>query len=441
MLNKFFQLQQHQTNVKTEVLAGLTTFSTMAYILVVNPFILSKTGMDFNAVIVATALTAIIGTLIMALWAKLPIAVAPGMGLNAFFAYTIVLGMGYTWQFALTAVFLEGILFIILSLLNIREAIINSIPADIKRAISVGIGLFIALIGLANAGIIETGMVHIGNNKLDGVIVKLGDMKSSAAIVVFAGLFISAALMYKKFNAALFIGIIAATIIGIPLGLTHLPVGGKLVSMPPSLAPIFFKMEFSKIFSWDMLIILFTLLTVNLFDTVGTLIGCCSAGHLLDKDGKIPNVQKALLADAIATTSAAVLGTSVATAYIESASGIASGGKTGLTSFTVAVMFFLALFFAPLFAVIPAAATSPALIIVGFLMMQEVRHINFTDITNALPAFLTIIMMPFAYSIAEGIVFGMVSFVLLKILTGRTKEVSTAMYVLAVLFLLSIVIK
>jgi AGZA family xanthine/uracil permease-like MFS transporter len=441
MLEKIFQLKQKQTTIKTEVLAGLTTFSTMAYILAVNPLILSKTGMDFNAVIVATALTAIIGTLMMALWAKLPVAVAPGMGLNAFFAYTIVMGMGYSWQFALTAVFLEGILFIFLSLLNIREAIINSIPTDIKRAISVGIGLFIALIGLVNAGIIETGMIHIGNNKLDGVIVKLGDMKSAASIVVFAGLLISAALLYKKFNAALFVGIIAATLIGIPLGLTHLPEGGKLMSLPPSLSPIFFKMEFSKIFSWDMLIILFTLLTVNLFDTVGTLIGCCSAGNLLDANGKIPNVQKALLADAVATTSAAILGTSVATAYIESASGIASGGKTGLTSFTVAVMFFLALFFAPLFAIIPAAATSPSLIIVGLLMMKEVRHIDFEDFTNALPAFLTIILMPFTYSIAEGIIFGMISFVLIKLFSGRTKEISVAMYVLAALFLISIIIK
>jgi len=441
MLAKFFRLQEHQTTVKTELLAGLTTFSTMAYILAVNPFILSKTGMDFNAVMVATALTAITGTLIMSLWAKLPIAVAPGMGLNAFFAYTIVLGMGYTWQFALTAVFLEGILFIILSLLNIREAIINSIPTDIKKAISVGIGLFIALIGLVNAGIIETGMVSVGNHQLDGVIVKLGNMKSAAVLVVVVGLFVSAALLYRKFNAALLVGIIVATVIGIPLGLTHLPADGKLISLPPSIAPVFFKMQFSSIFSRDMLIILFTLLTVNLFDTVGTLIGCCTAGNLLDASGKIPNVKKALLADAVGTTAAAIFGTSVATAYIESASGIASGGKTGLTSFTVAMLFVLALFFAPLFSIIPAAATAPALIIVGFLMMREVVHIDFTDITHALPAFLTIVMMPFTYSIAEGIVFGMVSYTALKIMTGKWRDVSITMYVLAVLFLFSILIK
>ncbi len=440
MLEKIFHLKQNHTTVKIEIIAGLTTFSTMAYILVVNPLILSKTGMDLNAVIVSTALATAIGCLMMALYANLPIAQAPAMGLNAFFAYTIVLGMGYTWQFALTAVFIEGILFIMLSLLNVREAIINSIPSNLKYAISVGIGVFIALIGLVNAGIIETGMVHIGNNKLDGVIVKLGDMKSNAAILVIVALLISAVLLYKKINAALLIGILIATIIGIPLGLTHLPVGGKLISMPPSIAQVFFKLEFSKIFSLDMVIILFTLLSVNLFDTVGTLIGCCSAGGLL-KDGKIPNVKKALLSDAVATTSAGILGTSVISAYIESAAGIASGGKTGLTTFTVAIMFLLSLFFAPLFAMIPAAATSSALIIVGLLMMGEVKHIDFSDITNALPAFLAIVMMPFTYSIAEGISFGMISYVLLKVLSGRYKEVSIAMYILAALFIVGFIVK
>jgi AGZA family xanthine/uracil permease-like MFS transporter len=440
MLEKIFHLKENNTSVKIEIIAGLTAFSTMAYILVVNPLILSKTGMDFNAVIVSTALATAIGCLMMALLANLPIAQAPAMGLNAFFAYTIVLGMGYTWQFALTAVFLEGILFIIFSLLNVREAIIQCIPANLKHAISVGIGVFIALIGLVNAGIIETGMVHIGNNKLDGVIVKLGNIKSPSSILVIAGLLISAVLIHQKKNAALLIGIVVATIIGIPLGLTHLPDGGKLISLPPSIAPVFFKLEFSRIFSFDMLLILFTLLSVNLFDTVGTLIGCCSAGGLL-KDGKIPNVKKALLSDAIATTAAGILGTSVISAYVESAAGIASGGRTGLTSFTVAVMFLLSLFFAPLFAMIPSAATSPALIIVGLLMMGEVKHIDFTDITNALPAFLAIIMMPFTYSIAEGISFGMVSFVLLKLLSGRYKEVNIAMYVIAALFILGFILR
>jgi len=440
MFEKIFQLKQHHTSVRTEVLAGLTTFSTMAYILVVNPLILSKTGMDFNAVVVSTALAAAIGCLMMALYANLPIAQAPGMGLNAFFAYTIVLGMGYTWQFALTAVFLEGILFIILSMLNVRELIINSIPLNLKYAISVGIGLFIALIGLVNAGVVETGMIHIGNNKLDGVIVKLGDMRSYAAILVVVGLLISAVLMYKKISAALLVGILVATIVGIPFGLTHLPDGGKLMSMPPSIAPVFFKMQFTKIFSWDMLVILFTLLSVNLFDTVGTLIGCSSAAGLL-KDGKVPNVKKALLSDAVATTSAGILGTSVISCYVESAAGIASGGRTGLTAFTVAIMFLLSLFFAPLFAMIPAAATSSALIIVGLLMMAEVRHIDFSDVTNALPAFLAIIMMPFTYSIAEGISFGMISYVLIKVFSGRYKEISIVMYVLAVLFIVGLVMK
>ncbi|OIR00148.1 adenine permease AdeQ [mine drainage metagenome] len=440
MIEKIFQLKQHHTTIKTEIVAGLTTFSTMAYILVVNPLILSKTGMDFNAVVVSTALAAAIGCLMMALYANLPIAQAPGMGLNAFFAYTIVLGMGYSWQFALTAVFLEGILFIALSLLNVREAIINSIPLNLKYAISVGIGFFIALIGLVNAGVIETGMMHIGNNKLDGVIVKLGDMRSHAAILVVVGLLMSAVLLYKKVNAALLIGILIATIVGIPLGLTHLPEGVKLVSMPPSIAPVFFKIDFSKIFSWDMAIILFTLLSVNLFDTVGTLIGCCSAAGLL-KDGNVPNVKKALLSDAVATTSAGILGTSVVSCYIESAAGIASGGKTGLTTFTVAIMFLLSLFFAPLFAMIPAAATSSALIIVGLLMMAEVKHINFSNITDSLPAFLAIIMMPFTYSIAEGISFGMISYVLLKLLTGRHKEITVVMYVLAALFITGLLLK
>ena len=440
MLEKIFHLKEHHTSVRTEVLAGLTTFSTMAYILVVNPLILSKTGMNFNAVVVSTALAAAVGCLMMALYANLPIAQAPGMGLNAFFAYTIVLGMGYTWQFALTAVFLEGILFIILSLLNVRELIINSIPLNLKYAISVGIGLFIALIGLVNAGIVETGMMHIGNNKLDGVIVKLGDMKSHGAILFVVGLLISAVLMYKKKSAALLIGILVGTIVGIPFGLTHLPDGGKLISMPPSIAPVFFKMQFDKIFSWDMIIILFTLLSVNLFDTVGTLIGCSSAAGLL-KDGKVPNVKKALLSDAVATTSAGILGTSVISCYVESAAGIGSGGRTGLTTFTVAIMFLLSLFFAPLFAMIPAAATSSALIIVGLLMMGEVRHIDFSDITNSLPAFLAIVMMPFTYSIAEGISFGMISYVLIKVLSGRYKEISIVMYVLAVLFIIGLTMK
>ncbi|MGO4290087.1 NCS2 family permease [Chitinophaga sp. RAB17] len=441
MLAKFFRLSEHNTTVKKEVLAGLTTFSTMAYILAVNPSILSRTGMDFNALITATALAAAIGTLVMALYAKLPIGVAPGMGLNAFFAYTIVSSMGYTWQFALTAVFLEGIIFIFLSMFRIREAIINSIPENLKHAISVGIGLLIALIGMANAGIIETGMHHVGEGRLDGVILKMGDVTSIGPLIALIGLIVSAVLMYKNINAALLIGILAATVIGIPLGITHFPANGHLVSLPPSLAPVAFKLQFDKIFTLDMVMILFTLLMVNLFDTVGTLIGLCNKAGLLDENGRLPRAKQALMADAVGTTAAGLLGTSVVTAYVESASGIAAGGKTGLTSFTVAIMFLLSLFFAPVFAMIPQAATAPALIIVGMLMMGAVTKIDFNDVTEAIPAFLAIVMMPYTYSIAEGIVFGMLSYVLLKVLTGQYKSISPVMYVLAVLFIITFLVK
>ncbi|MFX1703828.1 NCS2 family permease [Chitinophaga sp. CC14] len=441
MLAKFFRLSEHHTTVKKEVLAGLTTFSTMAYILAVNPSILSRTGMDFNALITATALAAAIGTLVMALYARLPIGVAPGMGLNAFFAYTIVSSMGYSWQFALTAVFLEGIIFIFLSMFRIREAIINSIPENLKHAISVGIGLLIALIGMANAGIIETGMHHVGDGKLDGVILKMGDVTSIGPLIALIGLIVSAVLMYRNVNAALLIGILAATVVGIPLGITHLPANGQLVSLPPSLAPVAFKLQFDKIFTLDMVMILFTLLMVNLFDTVGTLIGLCNKAGLLDENGRLPRAKQALMADAVGTTAAGLLGTSVVTAYVESASGIAAGGKTGLTALTVAVMFLLSLFFAPVFAMIPQAATAPALIIVGMLMMGAVTKINFNDVTEAIPAFLAIVMMPYSYSIAEGIVFGMLSYVLLKVLTGQYKSISPVMYVLAVLFIITFLVK
>ena len=440
LMRDFFRLHEHGTTVRQELLAGLTTFSTMAYILAVNPMILSKTGMDFNALITATALAAAIGTLVMGLYARLPVGLAPGMGLNAFFAYTIVLGMGYSWQFALTAVFLEGIIFIFLSLFHIREAIINTIPENLKHAISVGIGLLIALIGMANAGIIETGMRHVGDGKLDGVILKMGHITSAGPLIALLGLIVSAVLMYKKVNAALLLGILIATLAGIPLGLTVWPEHG-IMSLPPSISPIAFQLEFDKIFSMDMVVILFTLLMVNLFDTVGTLIGLCSKAGLLDSRGRIPRAKQALFADAVGTTAGALLGTSVVTAYVESASGIASGGRTGLTAVTVAGMFLLALFFAPLFAMIPAAATAPALIIVGMLMMGAVVKINFEDVTEAIPAFLAIVMMPYTYSIAEGIVFGMLSYVLLKVFTGKYREISPVMYVLSVLFVLSFMLQ
>jgi AGZA family xanthine/uracil permease-like MFS transporter len=426
MLEKFFSLKQNNTTVRTEILAGLTTFMTMAYILAVNPDILSATGMDKNALFTATALSALIATLVMALFAKLPFALAPGMGLNAFFAFTVVLGMGHTWQFALTAVFLEGIIFLVLTFFNIRELIVNSIPISLKHAISAGIGLFIAFIGLQNAGIIV-------NN--DAVLVGLGKMGSPAVLIAIGGIVLTAVLLSLKVKGALLIGIFSATIAGLPFGVTKMP-EGNLVDLPPSLEPIFFKFEFSQIFTFDMMIVLFTFLFVDMFDTVGTLVGVSSKAGMLDKDGKVPRVKQALFADAIGTTAGAILGTSTVTTYVESASGVAEGGKTGLTSLSTAAFFAIALFLAPLFLMVPAAATAPALVLVGFFMMTPILNINFEDYTESIPAFIAIIIMPLTYSIAEGIVFGMLSYVLLKLLTGKTKDLTIVMVVLAVLFIL-----
>ncbi len=426
MLEKYFNLKQNKTTIRTEILAGLTTFMTMAYILAVNPDILSATGMDKNALFTATALSALIATLFMALIAKLPFALAPGMGLNAFFAFTVVLGMGHTWQFALTAVFLEGIIFLLLTFFNIRELIVNSIPISLKHAISAGIGLFIAFIGLQNAGIIV-------NN--DAVLVGLGKMGSPAVLIALGGIVLTAVLLALKVKGALLIGIFAATIAGLPFGVTKMP-EGSLVTAPPSLEPIFFKFEFSQIFTFDMMIVLFTFLFVDMFDTVGTLVGVSSKAGMLDKDGKVPRVKQALFADAIGTTAGAILGTSTVTTYVESASGVAEGGKTGLTSLSTAALFGIALFLAPLFLMVPAAATAPALVLVGFFMMTPILNINFNDYTESIPAFITIIIMPLTYSIAEGIVFGMLSYVLLKLLTGKTKDLTIVMVVLAVLFIL-----
>jgi AGZA family xanthine/uracil permease-like MFS transporter len=426
MLEKYFSLKQNNTTVRTEILAGLTTFMTMAYILAVNPDILSATGMDKNALFTATALSALIATLVMALVAKLPFALAPGMGLNAFFAFTVVLGMGHTWQFALTAVFLEGIIFLLLTFFNIRELIVNSIPISLKHAISAGIGLFIAFIGLQNAGIIV-------NN--DAVLVGLGEMGSPAVLIALGGIVLTAVLLALKVKGALLIGIFSATLAGLPFGVTKMP-EGSLVSIPPSLEPIFFKFEFSQIFTFDMMIVLFTFLFVDMFDTVGTLVGVSSKAGMLDKNGKVPRVKQALFADAIGTTAGAILGTSTVTTYVESASGVAEGGKTGLTSLSTAAFFAIALFLAPLFLMVPAAATAPALVLVGFFMMTPILNINFNDYTESIPAFIAIIIMPLTYSIAEGIVFGMLSYVLLKLLTGKTKDLTIVMVVLAVLFIL-----
>ena len=427
MLDKFFKITENKSTLRTEIIAGITTFMTMVYILAVNPSILSATGMDKDAVFTATALSAIVATLVMALVAKLPFALAPGMGLNAFFAFTVVLGMGYSWQFALTAVFLEGIVFILLTAFNIRELIVNSIPINLKHAVSVGIGLFIAFIGLKGTGLIVSN---------PATLVSLGDMKNPAVLVGLAGVIIIGVLLAKKVKGAILIGILASTVIGFFVGVTVIPENFSAVSLPPSIEPIFFKFDISQIFNLDILIVLFTFLFFDMFDTVGTLVGVSSKADMLDKDGKVPRVKRALFADAIGTTVGAVLGTSTVTTYVESAAGVAEGGKTGMTALTVAGMFVLALFFAPIFMIIPAAATAPALIIVGLFMISPIMKIDLDDFTESIPAFFTIIMMPLTYSIAEGIVFGMLSFVILKLLTGRYKEIKPIMYVIAILFLI-----
>lgn len=429
MFEKYFQLKANKTNVRTELVAGLTTFLTMAYILAVNPAILGKTGMDQHAVFTATALASIIATLVMALYAKLPFSLAPGMGLNAFFAFTVVLGMGYTWEFALTAVFLEGLIFILLTFFKIRELIVDAIPLNIKHSISAGIGLFIAFIGLHSAGVVVTS---------PATLVTLGSMNNPTVWICLAGLFISGVLLALRVKGALLYGIFASTLVGIPLGITHMP-GSSIVQLPPSIAPIFFKFQWQHVFTLNMVIILFTFLFVDMFDTVGTLVGVASKANMLDKEGKLPGINKALLADAIGTTFGAILGTSTVTTYVESAAGVAEGGRTGLTSLTTAGLFILALFLAPLFLMVPAAATAPALILVGSFMMSPIQKIDFADYTESIPAFLTIIMMPLTFSIAEGIAFGMVSYVVLKVLSGKHKQVSWMMYILAVLFVIKFV--
>ncbi|WP_075841566.1 NCS2 family permease [Clostridium perfringens] len=429
-MEKFFKLKENNTDAKTEFIAGLTTFMTMAYILIVNPSILSAAGMDQGAVFTATALSAVIATLIMGLYAKLPFAQAPGMGLNAFFAYTIVIQMGYSFEFALTAVLLEGIIFILLTIFNVREAIVDSIPKGIKNAISVGIGLLIALIGLEGAGIV----VHTDG----GTIVSLGNIVSGSGLLAIIGLLITSVLIAKNVKGALFIGMIITAIIGIPMGITPLP--SKIISMPPSIAPTFFKFDFHNIFSLDMVIALFTLLFMDMFDTIGTLVGVATKAKMLDKDGKVPNIKKALFSDAVGTTLGACLGTSTVSTFVESASGVAEGGRTGLTAVSTAFMFFLALFFAPLFAVITPAVTASALVLVGLFMIEPIKEIDLHDFTEAIPAFLTIIMMPFAYSISDGIVFGVISYIILKLFTGKRKEISLTTVILGLVFLLKFLI-
>ncbi|NMA22212.1 MAG: NCS2 family permease [Spirochaetales bacterium] len=422
-MEKFFKLKERNTTVKIEVMAGITTFLTMAYILAVNPGILSDTGMDFFKVFSATAISAAIATLLMAVLANLPFALAPGMGLNAFLAYTVVLGMGYSWQFALTAVFVEGILFIILTFVNIREAIINSIPHNIKKAIGVGIGLFIAFIGMQNAGIIVL-------DPATKVALNPMWLKGDAGLALL-GLLITGVLLAFKVQGALLIGIVITTIVGVPLGITKYA-GGSYT--PP--APYFFPFEFQNIFSVDFVIIMFTFLFVDMFDTVGTLIGCATKADMIQKDGSIPNVKEALFADAVGTTVGAILGTSTVTTYVESSAGVVEGGRTGLTALVVAILFVFSLFLAPLFGSIPSAATAPALILVGVFMITPVKDIEWDDMTEAIPAFLTMIFMVVAYSIADGIMFGIISFVLLKLFSKKLKDITPMTWVVFALFLL-----
>lgn len=424
MLTKLFGFDPKNTTVRTEIIAGLTTFLTMAYILAVNPAILGDAGMDKGALFTTTALISAIATLLMAVIAKLPFALAPGMGLNAFFAYTICLAMGYSWQFALTAVFIEGIIFILLTVTNLREMIVYCLSDSIKNAISVGIGMFIAYIGLQNAGII------VGNNATQ---VTLGDIGAATPILAIAGTIITAVLLVKNVKGALLIGILLITIIGIPCGITTMQ---GVISTPPSIEPIFCKIEWSNIFTTDMLLVVCTLLFLDLFDTMGTLIGVCNKANIYTPDGKIPRLKQAFLVDAIATTLGSLMGTSTVTTFAESATGVSEGGRSGLTAFVTAMCFLVALVFAPLFLSIPSAATAPVLILVGVMMMGSVTKIDFTNFADAVPAFVCIIFMPLSYSISNGILFGHLAFVAINLCSGNHKRVTTGMIVLAIIFLL-----
>lgn len=429
-MEKLFKLKERGTTVSKEIIAGITTFLAMAYILAVNPGMLGETGMGFGPVFTATAIASAIATLVMAFWANLPVALAPGMGLNAFFTYTVCFGMGCSWQLALTAVFVEGIIFIVLSIFGIREKIINAIPSGMKKAVAVGIGLFIALIGLANAGIVasDTGTI-IGFVNFN--------MSSKTAIVAMLGLIITVVLYLLKVPGAILLAIIATTIIGIPFGVTTIPENWKPFSLPA--APLFCKFEWASVLSVKFFVIMFTFLFTDLFDTIGTLMGVTQQANLVDKDGNIPNAKAALMSDSIGTVVGACLGTSTVTSFVESSSGVAAGGRTGLTSVTTGVLFLLALFMTPVFALIPSAATAPALIFVGFLMLQQVVDIDFKDPTEGIPAFITIMVMPFSYSISKGIAFGMIAYVIAKCAGKKVKDIPVATWILAVIFIADII--
>ena len=449
MLEKFFKLKENNTTVKTEIMAGITTFMTMAYILAVNPNILSASGMDANAVLIATALASFVGTVLMALFANYPFALAPGMGLNAYFAYSVVIGMGYSWQVALMAVFVEGIIFIVLSLTNVREAIFNAIPMTLKAAVSAGIGLFIAFIGLQNAKLVvnsDATLITYQTFK--------GDTFNSVgvgAILALIGVIITAILLIKNVKGGILLGIIITWVLGIICELLKIYVPNPdagMYSVIPSAIVSFdfssfgqtfgqvFKVDFNGVGVFNFIVVVFSFLFVDIFDTLGTLIGVSTKANMLDKDGKLPRIKGALMADAIATTAGAVFGTSTTTTFVESASGVSDGGRTGLTAITTGFLFLLALIFSPLFLTIPSFATAPALIIVGFYMITSVLKIDFNDMTEAIPAYLCILAMPLAYSISEGIALGVISYTLINLFSGKTKKLTVLMYILTVLFIL-----
>ena len=427
MLKKLFGFDSTKTTIRAEILAGITTFLTMSYILAVNPDIFSAikdNPMPAGAVFTATALAAIIGCVAMAFIGKLPFGLAPGMGLNAFFVFTVCNAMGYSWQFALTAVFIEGIIFIILTVTNLRTAIVNAIPANLRYAIGCGIGLFIAFVGLQKGGVIVD----------DGAtLVNLGNITSGAALLTIIGLFITGFLYAKNVRGALLLGILLTTLIGIPMGVTDFK---GVVSTPESIAPIFCQFEWGNIFTLDMLVVVFTFLFIDIFDTIGTLIGVCTKANLVDKNGNIYRITPAFMADAIATTAGAMLGTSTTTTYVESAAGVDQGGRSGLTAFAVACCFAVTLFFSPLFLSIPSSATAPVLILVGLMMIEPIKKIPFNEFTESIPAFICIIMMPLTYSISHGILLGMISYVAINMLCGKFKNITIMMYILAVLFVL-----
>ena len=429
MLTKLFGFDPKKTTIRTEILAGITTFLTMSYILAVNPAMFSELpGMPAGSVFTSTALAAIVGCFVMAIWGKLPFGLAPGMGLNAFFVYTVCMGMGYSWQFALTAVFIEGIIFIIMTATNIREAIANAIPLNLRYAIGCGIGLFIAFIGLKN------GQVIVDN---PSTLVSLGDVTSGSALLTIIGILITGLLYAKKVPGAMLLGILLTTFIGIPFGITKL---SGVVSLPDSIAPIFMQFEWHNVLSLDMLAIVFTFLFIDLFDTMGTLIGVSTRANMVDSQGRIPRLKQAFMADAIATTAGAMLGTSTTTTYVESAAGVSQGGRSGLTAFVVGCCFVITLLFSPLFLAIPGEATAPVLFLVGLLMIEPIRNIDFSDYTESIPAFICMITMPLAYSISDGILLGMISYVVLNAVSGKFKKITPTMYILALLFVLKYIL-